>query len=367
LTKDTVPPVKISHITLHDVPNDIGGKVAVGWKYSEPADMAEYVIYYGYENFSDTAGATGIITGLQKGATYYEVTGLTVDKKPYYFAIVPVDTNNQSYTSGLTVEGPVYAVNNIIGVRGDWIIESEFDPDVRVEVTPNTNVGKCINIERPDSDSAKASFIDSANSKAKTGRKIEGSYVDTLSDSITEFKMLPGQLLDAEVTIVLSYKNKNLDTGRKIEDNLKIYYLDEANSGWISNPGQASRLRINKTISIKTNHFSIYRILPQIQTEDDLSRVSVYPNPCTVGDSRFGPVNGKYIVFKHLTEQAKIRIYTVAGILVFEYDKNDISDEYKWEMENNVNRKAASGVYIYLITNPEETKQKARGKIAIIK
>ena len=95
--------------------------------------------------------------------------------------------------------------------------------------------------------------------------------------------------------------------------------------------------------------------------------MKVYPNPykpnATGEDVQFDRAEG--IAFENLTEQATIKIYNIAGELVFEYEKNDTENIYNWKAVNNDNEKVASGLYIYFVTNDKGEKQK--GKIGIIK
>ena len=91
-------------------------------------------------------------------------------------------------------------------------------------------------------------------------------------------------------------------------------------------------------------------------TAKDLEGVIVYPNPVNVNDVAF-------VNFKDLTENSNIKIYTIAGDLVFE--KNINTGSYQWNIQNNNDKNIKSGVYIYLITN--DTGEKKIGKFAIIR
>jgi len=88
----------------------------------------------------------------------------------------------------------------------------------------------------------------------------------------------------------------------------------------------------------------------------DLINVIAYPNPCK------GYGN---ITFKNLTDQCKIRIYNIAGELIFEQEFTNTNGNAEWNLKNRSGKDVASGVYIYLITNNQN--QKATGKIGIIK
>jgi len=90
----------------------------------------------------------------------------------------------------------------------------------------------------------------------------------------------------------------------------------------------------------------------------NLESLIVYPNPFKPG------VSHTKITFAALTEQATIRIFTLAGELV---KKQDVSGQYSWDwdVKNTDGDELARGIYIWVVTNPAG--EKRTGKIAIIK
>jgi hypothetical protein len=89
--------------------------------------------------------------------------------------------------------------------------------------------------------------------------------------------------------------------------------------------------------------------------------VIVYPNPYLELRN-----SSKRINFIHLTFDAKVRVYTLNGRLVWEMEKNDGSDRIVWQgVENRAGQKMASGVYIYIITNSKG--QKVMGKLGLVR
>ncbi|MEW6557467.1 MAG: BsuPI-related putative proteinase inhibitor [Elusimicrobiota bacterium] len=208
---------------------------------------------------------------------------------------------------------------------------------------------------------------------------------------------------EKEITISLPYPDDNNDgivDGTTLKsDILEIYYLDEKNNEWkkannrldlgdATNPGQnnssenAKNDRTDnptnkhtntvgyplrgilqagqgdlgqKVISAKVNHFTKFGIFAK--TPRDFltdSQISVYPNP-------FKPSKGgdTEITFDGLTENVRIKIYTIAGRLADEFETTtDGSCNWKPEL--------ASGVYIYYIED-KNGKGKAKGKLAIIR
>ncbi len=101
----------------------------------------------------------------------------------------------------------------------------------------------------------------------------------------------------------------------------------------------------------------------------NLGNVMVYPNP-------YKPNSGlghEYITFgskrditRALTSYATIKIYTISGDLVRTLEVTPEDNGQKvWYADNDARNKVASGVYIYLITNPQG--EKCIGKLAIIR
>lgn len=103
-------------------------------------------------------------------------------------------------------------------------------------------------------------------------------------------------------------------------------------------------------------------IVPRITFPTDLTKAYCYPNPY---------IHSKYsqqgITFADLTEDVRIKIFTIAGELV--YDSGMITSvspgTFKWHATNQSNKPLASGIYIYLITNNQG--EKKIGKIGIMR
>lgn len=93
--------------------------------------------------------------------------------------------------------------------------------------------------------------------------------------------------------------------------------------------------------------------------EKDLSKAHCYPNP-------YKPSEGHTrITFSRLTSYTKLKIFNIAGELVYEYEAETPNGELSWDVVNNRGEKLASGVYIYLIT--DKLGNKAKGRFAVIK
>ena len=90
----------------------------------------------------------------------------------------------------------------------------------------------------------------------------------------------------------------------------------------------------------------------------DLSAVQVYPNPW-----RSDKHAGKSVTFANLPAHCTIKLFTVSGHKVKEFD--NINGTQAWDLTNDSGDKVASGIYIYLITDSQGNK--VRGKVAVIK
>ena len=93
--------------------------------------------------------------------------------------------------------------------------------------------------------------------------------------------------------------------------------------------------------------------------ENDLSKVHCYPNP-------YKPSKGHTkITFSQLTTHTKLKIFNIAGELVYQDEQDTPNGELPWDVVNNNSEKLASGVYIYLIQ--DNSGSKAKGKFAVIR
>ncbi|MBU2614134.1 MAG: T9SS type A sorting domain-containing protein, partial [Elusimicrobia bacterium] len=238
---------------------------------------------------------------------------------------------------------------------------------LKVEIPQNTNIGQLVNIASPAI--TKLNIINNANNNAKLDKKIITDSVENLKNTVMEFNS--DALLSSPVTIFLSYKNCTVNSDK--EKDLRIYQLNEVNSIWELVTNTQSVDKTNKTITVTVNHFSVYRIFNAIFSEKNLENISVYPNPYiakgTSKDTTFSnPADGTGIVFSKLTIRAKFKIYNILGELVSEFEETDGDGRYLWNTKNKDGDNLASGIYIFYITNPDDTLMKSNeGKLAIIR
>jgi hypothetical protein len=92
---------------------------------------------------------------------------------------------------------------------------------------------------------------------------------------------------------------------------------------------------------------------------DNLDHVIAYPNPYRGDLNRSGRV-----VFMQLPRQVILRIYSLDGQLVAEFNKDDGGNRVVWDLTNQHGRPVASGPYIYML---KTVQQKKTGKIIIMR
>jgi len=167
------------------------------------------------------------------------------------------------------------------------------------------------------------------------------------------------QFLD-NLEITLPYKdsddNNRIDENDILSSKLMIYTYNEKAIKW----DKITTTKIDKANKLATGitkHLSFYGVFAALQ--NDLVIAHVYPNP-------FKPSLGHTkIYFTNLTSHSKLKIFNVAGELVYEDDKNTPTGELTWDANNNNSEPIASGVYIYMIIN--NNSQIKKGKLAIVR
>lgn len=115
----------------------------------------------------------------------------------------------------------------------------------------------------------------------------------------------------------------------------------------------------------------LVRLPIDVETQDDLSRVFAVPNPYRTGGSRFTvPDYRNYpdekIRFVNVPDVCSIKIYTVAGDLVWESEHDNPSvGNIEWDVRNSSGEDVSSGIYVYRIENPGG--EQVYGRLVIIR
>ena len=104
----------------------------------------------------------------------------------------------------------------------------------------------------------------------------------------------------------------------------------------------------------------------EIVTENDISNISVVPNPYIIS-SRFNESeNGNRIRFTNLPQQCTINIYTVSGEFVKSIDHNDnFKGSVFWDLKNTSSENVAPGLYIYMLETDNGLSKV--GKFAVVR
>jgi hypothetical protein len=140
-------------------------------------------------------------------------------------------------------------------------------------------------------------------------------------------------------------------------DSLAVFRLDEAGSQW----RRLSRCDVDPascTVSAQVEGLGVFQ--PMVGTAADLKRAMVFPNP-------FLPtiVQGGVLTFANLTPEATITIYDISGRLVWTAALEVTAGSATWQGVDGSGRVVASGVYLYVVTNPRG--DEIDGKITLIR
>ncbi|MHB9154566.1 MAG: hypothetical protein ACYC5N_02600 [Endomicrobiales bacterium] len=182
-----------------------------------------------------------------------------------------------------------------------------------------------------------------------------------VSVEIKNDKSLP---LRKDITITFYYNINAI--GGLDRQRLVIAFHEQPGARWLQTNSIAHA--VGNNVAARTRHLSIFRVLQRV-LKPDLAAAAVYPNPYKPGSGTIfdDTALGKGIVFGDLTIRATIRVFTVTGEQVIEIHEDNGDGVYLWNTENDKNEKVASGVYLYSIVNPDDTSQKRKGTLAIIR
>lgn len=169
------------------------------------------------------------------------------------------------------------------------------------------------------------------------------------------------------------YFSKSTDTGSTFSSSIRVNDITTSDQGNFS-PLGLSNIWTNLSLAVdgegniftgwndkRSGDFDIYFARGVVSySKTNLDKVVSYPNPLIYSSS-----GSKTIIFVGLTDDASLRIYNVAGELIRELNDNVSNGKLTWDVKNKDGEVVASGVYIYVITNPKGDKK--LGKVAIIK
>ncbi len=174
------------------------------------------------------------------------------------------------------------------------------------------------------------------------------------------------QSFSVPVTIKMYYPdadNNGIVDGTNISETLVgVYWLDEVSQKWAPVYDGVLRDYAANSVQADVSHFSVYSLRYLDSAQIGTGKVKVYPNPCYMKDNQVA-ISG----IPPAATNVRIYIYDPAGNLVRTLDSaNGVnsSNVGTWDGRNSEGRRAASGVYIYVIKTGDMGK--GSGKLAII-
>lgn len=160
-------------------------------------------------------------------------------------------------------------------------------------------------------------------------------------------------------TLSLAYNDNDNDgivDGTSVRvDQLKMYSASNLADQWVLLPSSIDVAK--KTVSGATVHFSFFAVFAGPSA--DLDTVRVYPVPFLPNDGqtdngvsyRAADLNSG-IIFDNLPSVVKIKIFTVSGQLVADFDTSNSLGKLQWDVKNNDGKDVATGGYIAVISSP---------------
>ncbi len=108
----------------------------------------------------------------------------------------------------------------------------------------------------------------------------------------------------------------------------------------------------------------------EVDAQNDLYQVYAVPNPYRSGGSRLTTSNyhnfpDRYIRFVNVPENCTVRVYTVAGDLVWETTHSSPKGNIEWDVTNRSSEPVVSGVYVYRVETPAG--DSVYGRIVVIR
>lgn len=89
------------------------------------------------------------------------------------------------------------------------------------------------------------------------------------------------------------------------------------------------------------------------KAKNEVDKINVFPNPYYGVNTEELNKYQKFVTFSHLPNNAKIRIFNLAGIMVRTIDKAGSSQFTRWDLQNENGLPVASGIYIAYIDMPD--------------
>ncbi len=293
----------------------------------------------------------------EEGDISGSVTSVTSEQIKANFTILKSVLLGREDIEVINSDGTSFIKQNGIEI----VREKVIDKSNTVSFTAYAQTGE-INVDVPA-----GTFSDNVTIRVSSPTILPPSTVKelTLTNVGVEIEVLEGKPLNKDITITMDYRDT--DVMGLNEATLIIAYYDSDSSKWVEIPSTA--YPDENKVDCMTRHLSIFAIMEKYVSIKTLDNAFVYPSPYKPGsDTEFDdPRTEPGIVFANLTPQFKLMIFNVAGELVFEHEESKNEEGTYLLDTEGAGGPVASGVYIYVITNPADTSQQARGKFAIIR
>ena len=197
---------------------------------------------------------------------------------------------------------------------------------------------------------------DKANFAVADQNLPKGVDISGLAEAVREFKLCHEDDITKGTTtgkfkITIPYSAAIMEDRAK---GLRIFWMNPDTKKWELVGGIVDTT--NHTVTVEVTHLSIFRVAILVRIPPQ--NIIVYPNPTKEG----------WITFTRLTERVSVRIFNMAGELVYGEQEHTANDkaEWTWDCKNNDGEKVASGVYIYTIQD-SVSGHIEQGKFGVIK
>lgn len=192
-----------------------------------------------------------------------------------------------------------------------------------------------------------------ANTGDPRRRPLPGSLVEVRCKDATGAYLQPRKPLRIELSYAKSGGYVQGLSPLVRPDTLSIYGLDEAARQWVRLP--STHHPSARTVTASSGGYAVFALMGR--TDTSLTGVYAYPQPFTPGP-------GAALTFAEVSQDAVVRLYTSAGVLLRTLREEDGDGRLAWDGREDGGNVVAAGVYYYVI---ESASEKRRGKLMVIR
>ncbi len=162
-----------------------------------------------------------------------------------------------------------------------------------------------------------------------------GTYIDNLSNPT--------------MPIIQAYLWVNSYTKQRPTGLYRLYIADIDEDGSAVPQGTVIRFKRYKDVFDGDEKLilpSAIRYEDNVALRNDISKITVFPNPYYAVNRAETQRYERFITFNHLPYHAIIRIFNLGGVLVRTIEKNDETQFTTWDLNNESTLPVASGLYV---------------------